>query len=135
VKAGRGNDYLNWLGTWRENIRMGLTTWGESPEISSTRSDCHAWGSSPNIEFFRTVLGIDSDAPGFSKVRIEPHLGDLKNISGKMPHPKGNIAAKYSKAGNGWNIEIALPAGVTGSLVWKGKSYPLKAGDNSFKMN
>ena len=135
VKAGRGNEYLDWLGTWRENIRMGLTTWGESPEISSTRSDCHAWGSSPNIEFFRTVLGIDSDAPGFSKVRIEPHLGDLKKISGAMPHPKGNVAAKYTKAGNGWNIEITLPEGVTGSLVWEGKSYPLKGGDNSFKMN
>src|SRR5450755_3178172 len=82
VKAGLGNDYLHWLGTWRENIKMGMTTWAEIPDINNSRSDCHAWGASPNIEFFRTVLGIDSDAPGFAKVRIEPHLGTLKNILG-----------------------------------------------------
>ncbi len=37
-------------------------------------------GSHPNIEFFRTVLGIDSDASGFSKIKVEPHLGSL-NVS------------------------------------------------------
>jgi hypothetical protein len=63
VKAGLGNDYLNWLGLWRENMKMGLTTWSEISDINNARSDCHGWGASPNIEFFRTVLGIDSDAP------------------------------------------------------------------------
>ncbi len=76
VKAGLGNDYLNWLDLWRENIKMGMTTWAEISDINNARSDCHAWGASPNIEFFRTVLGIDSDAPGFAKVKIEPKLGD-----------------------------------------------------------
>ncbi|RYE19661.1 MAG: alpha-rhamnosidase, partial [Sphingobacteriales bacterium] len=27
VKAGLGDDYMNWLGIWRENIKYGLTTW------------------------------------------------------------------------------------------------------------
>ena len=67
VKGGFGNDYMNWLGVWRNNIKMGLTTWAEISDLENTRSDCHAWGCSPNIEFFRTVLGIDSDAPGFKK--------------------------------------------------------------------
>ncbi|MBN2318343.1 MAG: hypothetical protein JXR49_04665 [Acidobacteria bacterium] len=46
--------------------------------MNTARSDCHAWGSSPNIELYRTVLGIDSGAPGFAEVRMEPHLGALK---------------------------------------------------------
>jgi len=75
VKGGLGNDYMKWLDVWRNNIKMGLTTWAEISDLEHNRSDCHAWGSSPNIEFFRTVLGIDTDAPGFRKVRIEPHLG------------------------------------------------------------
>lgn len=82
VKAGLGNDYLTWLNKWRQNIAMGLTTWGEASEVGTTRSDYHAWESSPNIEFFRTVLGIDSDAPGFARVKIEPHLGALKRAAG-----------------------------------------------------
>ncbi len=35
VKAGMGNDYVNWLGIWRDNIKMGMTTWAEmSSDIS-----------------------------------------------------------------------------------------------------
>jgi alpha-L-rhamnosidase len=134
IKAGLGNDYVNWLGPWRDNLKMGLTTWGESPNINVTRSDCHAWGSSPNIEFLRTVLGIDSDAPGFSIVKIQPHPGSLNNIKGEMPHPKGKIVAEYSKSNNKWLMKIELPAGLTGSLVWAGKSYPLKAGKNTYTL-
>jgi alpha-L-rhamnosidase len=132
IKAGLGNDYINWLGAWRDNLKMGLTTWGESPNINTTRSDCHAWGSSPNIEFLRTVIGIDSDAPGFAKVSVQPHPGSLTNIKGEMPHPKGKISADYLKKNNKWLITIDLPAGLTGSLVWAGKRYPLKAGKNTY---
>ncbi len=58
-----------------KSCNVGLTTWAEIDDLNRARSDCHAWGSSPNIELYRIVLGIDSDAPGFSKVKIEPHLG------------------------------------------------------------
>ena len=81
VKAGLGNDYVKWLDKWRENISLGLSTWAETSDVSTSRSDCHAWGSSPNIEFYRTILGIDSDAPGFSKIKIKPHLGSIEDIS------------------------------------------------------
>ena len=134
IKAGLGNDYLKWLDKWKENIDMGLTTWAEISEIDNARSDCHAWGSSPNIEFFRTVLGIDTDAPGFKKVKIEPHLGELKNVKGKMPHPNGSILANYQFVNGKWNIEITLPEKISGRFIWKGKEYGLKAGTNSFNL-
>jgi hypothetical protein len=109
VKAGLGNLYLTLLDKWKENLSMGLTTWAEIDDVSGARSDCHAWGSSPNIELYRVVLGIDSDAPGFSKVKIEPHLGTLNNASGFMPHPKGKITAKYNEDANGkWKCIIEL---------------------------
>ena len=130
VKAGMGNDYLNWLGKWRENISLGLTTWAEISEVSRSRSDCHAWGASPNIEFFRTVLGIDSDAPGFKKIKIEPHLGSIAKIGGEMPHPAGKISVRYDNSGKQINAEITLPAKTTGTFVWKGRSYDLKEGKN-----
>lgn len=134
VKAGLGNEYLNWLDKWRENINMGMTTWGETSDLNTTRSDCHAWGASPNIEIFRTVLGIESDAPGFTKVKIEPHLGSLKNISGEIPHPNGKVSVKYMSKDDKWIIEIYLPEKTRGTFVWKGKTYPLKGGKNSLQM-
>ena len=132
VKAGLGDQYLNWLDTWRENIAMGLTTWGEDANVFGTRSDCHAWGASPNIEFFRTVLGIDSDAVAFKRVRIEPHLGDLKEIGGTMPHPAGEISVHYKVKGKKLQVEITLPDAVDGIFVHGGESRPLRGGKNAF---
>jgi hypothetical protein len=131
VKGGLGNHYMNWLDIWRNNIKMGLTTWAEISDLEHNRSDCHAWGASPNIEFFRTVLGIESDAPGFSKIKIEPHLGKMENASGEMPHPNGTVTVNYTKSGAKWTISINLPVKTDGVLLWKGKSYYLKGGRNT----
>lgn len=133
-KVGLGNDYLNHLDIWKKNIDLGMTTWGEDSNVEGTRSDCHAWSASPNIEFFRSVLGIDSDAPGFSKVKIEPHLSALKKLSGSIPHPYGKISVSYifNKKDNKWKISITLPEKLTGTFVWNDKGYSLKSGLNAF---
>lgn len=136
-KAGLGDKYLDMLGKWKENLRMGMTTWAETDDINRARSDCHAWGSSPNIELFRIVLGIDSDAPGFKKVKIEPHLGQLKNVSGHMPHPPtgGKIIVDYKQTSTGkWSFSIQLPATTSGAFIWKEKKYAIHAGNNSFEL-
>jgi hypothetical protein len=92
-KAGEGDRYLDQLGDWRDMLNRNLTTFAETADRPgrSSRSDCHAWSASPNIEMFRTVLGVDSAAPAFSKVRVEPHLGSLTRVTGSVPHPKGAI--------------------------------------------
>jgi hypothetical protein len=134
TKAGLGDQYLKWLDKWRENITLGLTTWAEISDVSNARSDCHAWGSSPNIELYRIVLGIDSDEQGFKTVKIEPHLGDLTKVSGEMPHPNGKISASYTLDKNKWRVDISLPENTNGYLVWKGKRIDLKSGANSFQL-
>jgi hypothetical protein len=134
TKAGLGNDYMSWLDKWRENMKLGLTTWAETSDVSTSRSDCHAWGSSPNIEFFRTILGIDSDAPGFSKVLITPHLGSITDISGEMPHPNGTIAVSYKLKQGAMQVEIDLPGKTSGNFLWKGKTHSLKPGRNSLNL-
>lgn len=126
-KAGLGDCLLDNMQVWDDQLKLGLTTWAEQPEPS--RSDCHAWGSSPNVEFLRTILGIDSDGPGFSRVLIEPSPGKLKEVSGSMPHPLGDIAVSYHVGKRGdLFAEITLPDGVEGTFRWKGKSYPLHGG-------
>jgi alpha-L-rhamnosidase len=134
IKAGFGNDYLKWLGKWHENIAMGMTTWAEDYDVNAARSDCHAWGSSPNIELYRTVLGIDSGAAGFSEARIEPHLGPLKKAGGEIPHSQGTISVDYELKEGKWIIEIRLPGTLTGSFIWEGKTYSLKAGLNKMAL-
>uniref|UniRef100_UPI0026015709 alpha-L-rhamnosidase-related protein n=1 Tax=Algoriphagus sp. TaxID=1872435 RepID=UPI0026015709 len=133
VEVGMGDKYLSFLDVWRKGLDLGLTTWAETSDLDKTRSDSHAWGSSPNIEFYRTILGIDSDGPAFSKVLITPHLGEFEEISGKMPHPKGMIEVDYNLKGNP-TAKITLPQGITGSLVFGGKTYSLNGGLNSINL-
>ena len=130
AKAGLGDNYLDWLGLWRRYLQLGLTTCGETSDVNATRSDCHAWGASPNIEFFRTVLGIDSDAPCFSRVVIRPHLGTIRKIGGTMPTPYGNITVSYERHGDSLSAMITLPDNLSGTLLWNAKSYPLHGGQN-----
>jgi len=134
TKAGLGNDFMNWLDIWHKNIDLGLSTWGETSEVESTRSDCHAWGASPNIEFFRIVLGIESSTPNFKSVKIEPNLGSIKTISGEMPHPAGKISVKYDNSGSRFSADIMLPPKTTGVFIWQGKSYELNEGLNPIRL-
>ncbi|MCZ2075972.1 MAG: alpha-L-rhamnosidase N-terminal domain-containing protein [Bryobacteraceae bacterium] len=128
-QAGAGDDYLDQLDQWRTMLQRGLTTWAE--QADPTRSDCHAWGSSPNYEVFRTVLGIDSAAPGFRRVIVRPFSGKLLRASGAIPHPRGEIAVRYERKQDRLEAEVRLPAGVEGEFVWRGESRPLKPGANT----
>ncbi len=110
--AGWGDRYLERLGTWEGMLAEGLTTWAET-DVPDSRSDCHAWGASPNIEFFRNVLGVDSAGPGFSKVSIRPHLGPLQFARGVVPHPKGLIHVEVTREGGNVKHKATLPPGVT----------------------
>jgi hypothetical protein len=59
-------------------------------------------------------------------VIIEPFPGDLKDVSGSVPHPKGKISVGISKRKNNkTSIRITLPKEVDGNLIWKGKTYHL----------
>lgn len=128
--AGLGDEYLSRLDIYRKNISMGLTTWAETSNLETTRSDCHAWGSSPNIEVYRTILGIESDGPEFSKVKITPHLGSISEIGGSIPWRKGDIKVKYTLSGKHLKAAILLPEGLSGKFIWNNKEYAIHSGNN-----
>ncbi len=127
-KAGLGDLYLEQLNPWHEAIDNGLTTFPESPEPS--RSDCHAWSASPNYDLLATVCGIEPAAPGFASVSVEPHLGYLKSVTGKMPHPSGEIRVELEQKRKGFRGTVTLPAGLAGKFRWKGSTIPLTPGVN-----
>jgi hypothetical protein len=120
-KTNLGDQFVAQLKPWRDMLSMGLTTFAENPE--PTRSDCHAWSASPLYDFLSITCGINPAEPGFRSVRIEPFFGDLATINGQMPHPSGEIAVEFQKTGN-----VTLPASLTGTLRWKGKTLSLKGG-------
>lgn len=126
-KLGMSDLYYAELKPWRDMIKIGLTTFAEEPD--PTRSDCHAWSSSPNYDFFSIICGINPSSPGFASVDIEPALGSLTNIEGTLPHPAGMIHVKMNRvAQKGIHAEIELPGKLAGIFKWNGNIIKLKPG-------
>ncbi len=132
LRAGLGDRFRDQLGTWRDALAAGLTTWPEMPEPS--RSDAHAWSSHIAHDFFRTMLGIEPTAPGFAQVRIEPHLGALRDLSGVMPCPQGQISVELKRNGDGVTAGVTIPGRMSGSFIWAGRTHPLTSGLNQIDL-
>lgn len=128
-KVGLADNYVKSLDTWKTMLQNGLTTFAEQPEPS--RSDCHAWSASPNYDLLATVCGIEPAAPGFKKIKIEPHLGSLAWIEATMPHPNGIISFSIRQKGNQLSGTIILPSGIEGFLKYKEMQITLKPGINN----
>jgi alpha-L-rhamnosidase len=129
--CGLGDLYLGQLDTWKSMIEKGLTTFEEGDY--DERSDCHAWGASPNYQLLSIVCGIKPASPGFKTVRIAPSPGTLKTIDAKMPHPQGEIrfSMKVTKKGK-TAFTISLPGSVSGDFVWKDQTRELVPGEQEF---
>lgn len=125
-KVGLGDMYFDLLGSWRDMIDDGMTTYGETDV--NPRSECHAWSSSPNFDFLHTVAGIYPREHSFKSVIIEPNLGRLKKLDVEFPHPQGMIAVNYSINDGIINVQVSMPKDLKGEFKWQGKSVSLVGG-------
>ena len=127
-KVGKADLYITMLKPWYDMLDMGLTTFAENPE--PTRSDCHAWSASPVYDLLATVCGVEPAEPNFRSIKVEPHLGVLETISGKVPHPKGIISVNLKKKRNKYVGSIILPQNVRGKYILGSEIRQLKSGNN-----
>ena len=81
--------------------------------IGLRHSLCHGWASGPTSWLSQYVLGITILEPGCKKVKIEPHLGDLKWVEGTYPTPLGVIWVRHEKQTDGSiKSDIKAPKGI-----------------------
>lgn len=113
-RAGIPTEFQNHLAGWKEMLDNNLSTFTEMALTRSRtqRSDCHPWSCSPNINFYKTICGIQPEKAGFEKVRIEPNPGDLKLIKASFTHPKGEVKINLSFDGEKVSGEITVPENI-----------------------
>ena len=88
-------------------------SYGDYCYVGFRHSLFHGWASGPTAWLSRHVLGVEVLEPGFKKVRIIPHLGNLKWVEGTFPTPMGVITIKHTKGADGKVIsDIQAPEGV-----------------------
>ncbi|MGA0556106.1 alpha-L-rhamnosidase C-terminal domain-containing protein [Larkinella sp. VNQ87] len=121
------------LAPWKKLLADGLTTTPErfASAGKAMRSECHPWSTAPAYHFFSTIAGVRPAEPGFKTLSMRPLFGELNQIEGTYPHPAGELTFRLEQQGQKLTGSVTLPAGVSGTLVWKGRTLPLKAGRQS----
>jgi len=100
------------------------------------KSLCHAWGASPLYLLGKYYLGVKPTAPGYEKYVVEPNLGGLEWMQGKVPTPQGEIELKVTNT----TVEVKAPAGMgllrlKSSILPEGRDIvPLSKGNGLYEM-
>jgi hypothetical protein len=89
------------------------------------KSLCHAWGASPLYLLGKYYLGVKPVGLGYESYRVEPELGGLEWMEGKVPVPGGEIEMHVSKK----QVKIKSPVG-KGELRLKSRTVPVIAGSS-----
>jgi alpha-L-rhamnosidase len=104
---------------WGYMLDKGATTLWESwdfPETVPSRN--HPMFGSIDEWFYRSLLGINSAAPGFEKIIIKPQpAGDLKSAKGSYQSIRGKIDVDWKIESNQFKLNVAVPVN-TVAEVW-----------------
>ena len=119
-KAGAYDKVFELMAPWRHMIKAGLTTWAETLDVETTRSDCHGWSCAPTYELATKVLGVQPAAPGFSRVLIRPFPGYLTRAKGSIPTPHGDVQVAWNVQGSRFVLEGQLPSDVPATVILPG---------------
>jgi hypothetical protein len=119
---------------WGGMIDLGATSFWEEydpalpPELQYDmyhdkfrKSLCHAWGAAPIYLLGKYVLGVRPLEPGYRRYRVEPRLGDLAWVEGKVPTPQGDIAVYRDDI----RIAVTTCAAGTGVLIFRSEGQPV----------
>ncbi|MEJ5995012.1 alpha-L-rhamnosidase C-terminal domain-containing protein [Pedobacter sp. Du54] len=117
---------------WGGMLKLGATSFWEeyNPEKKDTehlamygrpfgKSLCHAWGASPIYLLGKYYLGVKPLTAGYKTYTIEPNLGGLAWMEGKVPTPDGDISVYCSTK----EIKVKSSVG-EGKLRFKSSAKP-----------
>jgi len=78
---------------------------------------CHGWASGPTPFLSHYVLGVEIIEPKCKKIKINPHLGDLKWVKGIYPTPYGKISVEHNLENGKVKSKIEAPHEINVDIV------------------
>lgn len=104
---------------WGYMISQGATTlWETWKYPDNAPSQNHPMFGSIDEWFYRSLLGINSAAPGFEKIIIKPQpTGDLTWAKGSYRSIHGNIESDWKIGAHQFSMNVTIPVNTTAE-VW-----------------
>jgi alpha-L-rhamnosidase len=106
--------------SWMNMLKVGSTITLEAWNVAAKKNlDWnHAWGAAPANLIPRFILGVQPLAPGFSRVLIAPHPGDLTQVEGTVPTIRGPVHLKYANTpGLSFDLTFTIPANMIARVL------------------
>jgi alpha-L-rhamnosidase len=105
---------------WGYMIAEGATTlWERWEKLGghAMNSQNHIMLGSIDAWFYRVLAGLSPARPGWSKVRVRPHvLGDLAFVEARLETVAGPISSSWTRSGEGLSLEVRIPVGSTAEV-------------------
>ena len=121
----QGQEILPHLDLWFQLRKQGFKTTFETDPPETTRSDCHAWASSPLYHYYASIVGIRPGGFGFDSIVVRPALAKLGWAEGEMPHPRGTIRFRLEEDSTSLKGWFEIPAGTKGTIHFGGQQQEL----------
>ncbi len=105
--------------SWLNMIRVGstMTTEAWDNKYKSNNGWSHAWSASPAHIIPRKIMGIEPAEPGFGKIAIRPHPGELTFANAKLPTIRGDIAVDFKQEpGKSFEMNMIIPSNTSASV-------------------
>ncbi len=109
---------------WGNMLQKGATTFHESWAYQDTvGSQNHPMFGSISEWFYRSLLGINSTAPGFTQIEIKPQpAGDLTWAKGHYDAMVGRIVSDWKIEGRNFYLDVSIPANTKATIYIPSKS-------------
>ena len=125
--ASKGIDLMTneSLRGWMNMIYEGstITTEAWSSQIKPNQDWNHAWGACPAniIQFY--LIGIRPVESNFSKILIQPKIGNLNYVTTKYPTNKGTIEITIERSEKGIMLDLVIPEEIDADIVLSKSDY------------
>jgi alpha-L-rhamnosidase len=133
-EAGDSDTALDLMATnsprsWMNMINMGstLTTEAWNFQDKPNLDWNHAWGAAPGNLIARYVLGLRPMSPGFGRIIIQPHLGNILRFArGVVPTVRGPVTICATNEPGRFQLWVNIPDNVTATVMLpsEGMSHP-----------
>ena len=105
----------SWLNMLRVGATMTTEAWDNKYKTNNGWS--HAWSASPAHIIPRKMMGVEPAEPGFGKINIRPHPGNLTLAKAKVPTIRGNIDVDFTQdPGKSFELNVIIPYNTTASV-------------------
>ena len=103
----------------RSRYSFMINSWSSTlwEHFNTTMSSNHAWSAGPLYHLGSSFLGVRPLKPAYDEYAFLPLIGDLKQMSGVVPSPKGNITVSCTIAGDSSAITQELNSPVNSVCI------------------